>query len=227
MVVDTEGRDRERPGGDSRRRRDRDNIQDLLLDAAIIEFGQKGYDGAPTTSIAKRADAHQPQINYHFSSKEELWYAAVDRLFKRFDEHLADVDFDGDPLNAFALYIRRIVEYMHDQPELNQIMIQLGTADSERLRWVTDKHVKHRYEGLKAAWIDLQSRGVAAPIDPRLVHWVLIGGAGLAFARAQEVSLFIEGGSFSDELIEAHIAGLIDTLLPGLPERAGVQPANP
>ena len=36
---------------------------------------------ASTTSIARRVDAHQPQINYHFDSKQALWTAAVDHLF--------------------------------------------------------------------------------------------------------------------------------------------------
>ena len=45
------------------------------------EFGAKGFDGASTRAIARRIGAHQPQINYHFASKEALWTAAVDHLF--------------------------------------------------------------------------------------------------------------------------------------------------
>ena len=59
----------------------RADIRERLLDAALVEFGAKGFDGASTRAIARRTGAHQPQINYHFDSKEALWFAAVDHLF--------------------------------------------------------------------------------------------------------------------------------------------------
>lgn len=187
-----------------------------MLEAAIAEFGQKGYEGASTTSIAKRADAHQPQINYHFSSKEDLWYAAVDRLFEKLDETIGEIDFDTDPAAGFALHIRRVSEFMHGQPELKQITRQIAAVDSERLRWVTDKHVRHRYERTKTVWSHLQEIGVAAPIDARLIHWVLIGAAGLPFSKAEEARLLLfEDDVQSAEMLEAHISGLVATLLPG------------
>ena len=57
------------------------DIRERLLDAALVEFGAKGFDGASTRAIARRIGAHQPQINYHFDTKEALWTAAVDHLF--------------------------------------------------------------------------------------------------------------------------------------------------
>ena len=53
-------------------RRDRKNLRARLLDAALIEFGAKGFAGASTRAIARRVDTHQPQINYHFASKRAL-----------------------------------------------------------------------------------------------------------------------------------------------------------
>src|SRR3954463_12021683 len=70
-------------------RRTRDDMRQQLLESALVEFGAKGFDGASTRSIAQRVDAHQPQINYHFASKEALWDAAVDHLFELLGEALA------------------------------------------------------------------------------------------------------------------------------------------
>ena len=41
----------------------REDIRERLLDAALVEFGAKGFDGASTRAIARRIGAHQPQIN--------------------------------------------------------------------------------------------------------------------------------------------------------------------
>jgi AcrR family transcriptional regulator len=64
-----------------RLRRTRTDIRQALLESALAEFGAKGFDGASTRAIARRVQAHQPQINYHFESKTALWTAAVDYLF--------------------------------------------------------------------------------------------------------------------------------------------------
>src|SRR5713226_9249285 len=74
-----------------RLRRERTDIREALLESALIEFGAKGFDGASTRSIARRIEAHQPQINYHFESKAALWTAAVDYLFGLLGEALTGV----------------------------------------------------------------------------------------------------------------------------------------
>ncbi|MCY7300024.1 MAG: TetR/AcrR family transcriptional regulator [Ilumatobacteraceae bacterium] len=54
-----------------------------LLDAAIHEFAAHGFDGASTRAIATRAGVHQPQINYHFASKLDLWRSAGCTVVRR------------------------------------------------------------------------------------------------------------------------------------------------
>ena len=75
----------------ARTRRTRDDLRQQLLEAALVEFGAKGFAGASTRSIAQRVDAHQPQINYHFASKDALWEAAVDHLFGRLTAEVGDL----------------------------------------------------------------------------------------------------------------------------------------
>src|SRR5437660_9524361 len=97
-------------------RRTREDIRQRLLESALVEFGAKGFDGASTRSIAQRVDAHQPQINYHFDSKEALWFAAVDHLFGLLGAALVDIPLPAgdDPVAlaaAFAQAVRRFVQF--------------------------------------------------------------------------------------------------------------------
>src|SRR6202163_2802005 len=102
--------------GTGRLRRVRTDIREALLESALIEFGAKGFDGASTRAIARRVEAHQPQINYHFETKAALWTAAVDYLFGLLGQALDGVlpatltDVDVSQLAAaFADGIRRFV----------------------------------------------------------------------------------------------------------------------
>jgi TetR/AcrR family transcriptional regulator len=208
-------------------RRTREDIRQRLLESALVEFGAKGFDGASTRSIAQRVDAHQPQINYHFASKEALWAAAVDHLFGRLGEELADLPLpagtDNPPelASAFAEAVRRFVRFAAAHPELNQIMVHEATEESDRLRWMVERHVRPLYEALRDVWQRLCDAAIAAPIDPAMVHYVIVGAASLPFVNAPEARLLTGAEPTAPEWVEAHADGLVATLLPGLPDRTG------
>jgi TetR/AcrR family transcriptional regulator len=206
-----------------RLRRTRTDIREALLESALVEFGAKGFDGASTRSIALRVQAHQPQINYHFESKSALWKAAVDHLFgllwEAFDgvipAKLTGVEVSALAV-AFADGIRRFVAFAAKHPELNQIMVHEGTAESDRLTWMTETHVKPFFDGIRPAWQVLRATGVAAPIDSEILYYVLVGAASLPYVNAPEVRLLTGRNPSSPEWITAHADGLVAILLPGL-----------
>ena len=209
-------------------RRTRDDIRELLLESALVEFGAKGFAGASTRSIAQRVDAHQPQINYHFDSKEALWFAAVDHLFGLLGAALVDIPLPAgdDPVElaaAFAQAVRRFVEFAAVHPELNQILVHEATEDSDRLRWMVERHVRPLYNAIRDAWQQLRDAGLAAPIDPALVHYVIVGAASLPFVNAPEARLLTGSEPTDPAWVAAHADGLVATLLPGLAAGRGRQ----
>ena len=204
-----------------RARRSRADIRERLLDAALVEFGAKGFDGASTRAIAQRVDAHQPQINYHFASKEALWFAAVDHLF-----HLLGQEMDGLTLSAdddvaalaevFAEMTRRFVRFAAAHPELNQIMVHEATAASDRLTWMTQRHVRPIYDMVRDAWKRMREAGIAAPIDDAMVHYVLVGAASLPYVNAPEVRLLTGAEPTDPAWVDRYAESLVKTLLPDI-----------
>jgi AcrR family transcriptional regulator len=206
-----------------RLRRARTDIREALLESALVEFGAKGFDGASTRAIARRVEAHQPQINYHFESKAALWTAAVDYLFGLLREALDGVlparltGVDVSELGVgFADAIRRFVRFAAEHPELNQIMVHEGTAASDRLAWMAETHVKPFFDGIRPAWQMLRDAGIAAPIDNEILYYVLVGAASLPYVNAPEVRLLTGRDPTSPEWIRAHADGLVAILLPRL-----------
>ena len=57
------------------------DTRDRILAAAREVFAEHSYEGAATRDIAERAGVAQPLLNYHFTSKDELWRAVVVSLF--------------------------------------------------------------------------------------------------------------------------------------------------
>jgi TetR/AcrR family transcriptional regulator len=207
----------------SPRRRTQAGIREALLHAALMEFGAKGFDGASTRAIAARVDAHQPQINYHFESKAALWTSAVDYLFGRLRKAMDGVyptestNFEVSQLaEAFAGGIRRFVAFAAEHPELNQIMVHEDTADSDRLAWMTETHVKPLFDVIRPAWEMLRDAGVAAHVDSEIFYYVLVGGASIPYVNAPEVRRLTGRDPNDAAWITAHADALINILLPGL-----------
>jgi len=199
------------------------DIRERLLDAALVEFGAKGFDGASTRAIARRIGAHQPQINYHFETKEALWTAAVDHLFAELTRTMGGLAFGrvrggSDDVAkiaaAFAEMIRRFVRFAARHPELNQIMVHEATAASSRLTWMTKRHVKPLYDTVRPLWRRLRKAGIAAPIDDRLFHYVMVGAASMLYVNAPEARLLTNIEPTARRWVETHAEGLVAMLLP-------------
>lgn len=195
-----------------------------LLEAALIEFAAHGFIGASTRTIALRAGAHQPQINYHFASKDALWRASIDHLFNQLVAELAGPALperfeDQSPESIgehVAGIMNRFIRFAARHPELHQIMLHESTAPSDRLEWMTRSHVHPVFAAFKPTWQYLRNAGIAAPIDADLIHHVLVGAASLIFVNAHEFTLLTGADATEADCVDRHVRGLVSTLLPGL-----------
>ena len=189
-----------------------DGVADRLLVAAAAEFAAHGFEGAATRRIAERACAHQPQINYHFASKELLWQATVDQLFAELDAEVAGGTGAGrdDPVDALAAGIGGFLRFSAARPELNRIINQEATAPSARLDWLLDAHLRPRFEVVAGLWGAVRDAGRGADLAAGEV-WELVTGYGaLHFANAP----MLEGLGLSAGDPDAHARRLLALLVP-------------
>ncbi|MDE8652561.1 CerR family C-terminal domain-containing protein [Novosphingobium album (ex Liu et al. 2023)] len=63
-------------------------LQDRLLETAIAQFGQHGFEGASTRDIASASGTAMSSITYHFGGKEGLYLAAADHIALQIREQL-------------------------------------------------------------------------------------------------------------------------------------------
>lgn len=189
--------------------------RERLLDAALLEFSTNGFEGASTRSIARRAGCHQPQINYHFASKEALWEATMTRLFLEMGAEFTPIDSIGDPIVKFETMLRTFVHYAARRPELNRIMVAEAMTQTPRLKWIVENFSRDAYERILTMWRDVRAAGAGAEIEERLVYHLFIGAASLLWANAPEAQLLDPSISAHDPaVINAHADALVRFFLP-------------
>jgi len=197
-----------------RTRRSSEHVARDLLEAAALEFAAHGFDGASTRRIAQRAGAHQPQINYHFTSKEQLWRATVDHLFAQMDATLPSFGDGPSPSDAFEAVLRSFVQFSAERPELDRIINLEATAPSVRLDWLVATHLRPRFDTVSAGWDALRDSGLGADLTAAEVWEVLTGFGALHFANAPMLTLLgIHGGDDRCES-DAHADRILAIVMP-------------
>lgn len=191
-------------------------VRDRLIEAALSEFAAKGFEGASTRAIATLAGTHQPQINYHFASKDDLWRVAMERLLGELDEAI-EARTEGidraDERAMLAAIVRGLVHFAARRPELNRIMMHEGTSPGPRLDWLVEHHLGWRHRDLRRRWEALSAQGLVGPLPADILYHVVIGAASLLYANAPEARLL--GVDPSDPaVVDAHAESLIALLLP-------------
>jgi len=78
--------------------------RDMVLEAAVGEFGEHGWHGARVESIAARAGISHPYLLRLFGSKRELFLAAMDSAFDRMEHAFVEAvaTDEGDPVLALG-----------------------------------------------------------------------------------------------------------------------------
>jgi TetR/AcrR family transcriptional regulator len=194
-----------------------DPTRDRILAAAVDLFAERSFDGATTREIAARAGVTQPLLNYHYRSKDELWRAAVDSLFEALvssaTEHLQELR-GVDELTSAKLRVREFVTFSARHPQLHRIITQESKADSARMDYLVEHHVRPLYESTVKLFEHLVRDGVVPPIAPAHLYYILTGAGPTMFVLAPECRRLTGLDPESDAVIEAH-ADAVCTLLFG------------
>ncbi len=192
-----------------------DATREAILDGALDVFSERSFEGATTREIAARAGVTQPLLNYHFSSKDELWRAAVDRLFATLNGALAAraAGLRGvDELTTQKLLVREFVYFSARNPQLHRIITAESKSDGPRMDWLVDRHVRPLYDATTAQFARLTEQGHLPAVAPAHLYYILTGAAPTMFVLAPECRRLSGIDPFADDVIEAHADAVIALL---------------
>jgi AcrR family transcriptional regulator len=92
--------------------------RESILRAATKVFAAHGFDGGGVDQIAKAAKSHVRMIYYYFGSKDLLFTAVLEDLYRRFNEAEAAVHLDLDkPAESLKTVIQFVWNYYQKNPE--------------------------------------------------------------------------------------------------------------
>jgi TetR/AcrR family transcriptional regulator len=189
-----------------------DATRERVLAAALDLFSELSFDGATTREIAARAGVTQPLLNYHFSTKDELWQAAVDGLFAELNEVLGTRE-EGlrgvDELTVAKLLVREFIYFSASHPQLHRIITQECKTDGPRMDWLVERHIRPHYDQAAMLFSRLVTAGLLPDIPVAHLYYILTGAGPTMFVLAPECRRLTGIDPQAPEVIEAHVDAVI------------------
>src|SRR6266702_3967184 len=151
--------------------------RDSILNAAIAEFAERGFEGASIRAIADRLGLQHPLITYHYRSKDILWRAAAEHAFAQIRagwDSLAPENSDLPPLARLREEYATLFRYTVAFPEFHRFMRQESLSSNPRLKWVAETVLAPLLGRLIPQIVAAQKQGLLPAVDPILFHYMMV-----------------------------------------------------
>ena len=105
----------------------KDNKEFVILQAAEDEFLEKGYDGAKTMSIARRAGVNHALLHYYFRTKQNLFEMVVKRKIETLAQSVIDSfggqDSDMPLIDRILMGFEMHYDFLCENPKLPLFLV--------------------------------------------------------------------------------------------------------
>jgi AcrR family transcriptional regulator len=180
-----------------------------LLEAAAVEFGERGFHEAAITGITARAGVALGTFYTYFESKEEVFRALVRDMSRATRAHVAEAVKDApDRLAAERTGLAAFIAFVRRHPELYRIIeeSQFVAPDVYREHYLTFADAYRRNLAGARARGEIEE----GPDEPRA--WALIG---------MSVFLGMRYGIWNEDISPEAVADIaIDFVSEGLRKRS-------
>ncbi|MEX1036368.1 MAG: TetR/AcrR family transcriptional regulator [Sneathiella sp.] len=105
------------------RTRNPERTRKQILDAATVEFTNKGIEGARTDDIARAAGVSKRMLFHYFNSKDGLFQAVLEKIYLDIRSAEESLDLGGrDPIEAMTELCTFSFEWFSRHPEFIAIL---------------------------------------------------------------------------------------------------------
>jgi AcrR family transcriptional regulator len=99
--------------------------RESILQAATDLFYQSGYRNTDVQQIADRTAVGKGTIYRYFVSKEDLFFASVDRAMQKMEEYVREkIHDEEDDIARIKLAIQSYIEFFRKHPECIELFVQ-------------------------------------------------------------------------------------------------------
>lgn len=194
---------------------DRDN----LFHNTIKVFANKGFDACTMTEISEAAGISRTSLNYHFGSKEKLWYMGIDFLADKFITEFNENKKLNEGLDLIPLLkatIRQIVRFNSSYPEFMSLVFTSLSNKDERSKYIIEKFSIPTFDLTKDIFKKLRKEGKIKLLSKQDQSAILLGMTSFIFANSYLFEQVFKSDPYHESQIHAYTDSVIEIFLNGI-----------
>jgi AcrR family transcriptional regulator len=190
------------------------DTRDKILDAGLRLFSKKGYLGATTKEIAKKAGVAELTLFRHFTSKERFFEEMIKNFsfipaLKELIPEIRGMEY-GDALSEIA---RRYLNRLSERRDLIKIMLAEMHLYPSKVKVIHLNLIDELIGTLASYFRDLQSEGIVRDFDPEVAARAFFGMF-FSYFNTQEIMMLkkyrhINMETVIKEYVQIFVAGTL------------------
>jgi TetR/AcrR family transcriptional regulator len=186
----------------------------MILEAALSEFAERGFDAASIRNIAMRIGLQHPLITYHYRTKEILWRAVAEYAFaeirKMWDEGPDDKNLS--PMESLRAKYSALLRFTVAHPDFHHFMLRESRPGNPRLPWLVNTILLPTMKRLLPQIQLAQRRNELPKGNPVLIHYMMVGMCSVLSSLKDEIRQ-ASGIATEDPRVVEFYLSLIDTFV--------------
>lgn len=158
----------------------RPGVRRQILEAALVEFADKGFQEASLAAIARRLGVTAPLVLYHFGSKANLWREALEVFCANFAAVVSRAVDDGQALDgreALRLLVHRLVHFFATNRAAYRLMRDESGAEAGQAEWFTSRSLRPIIEQIESVYRRGVDEGAVRPAPFETTFFMILGAA--------------------------------------------------
>jgi AcrR family transcriptional regulator len=181
--------------------------KDEILDIATHLFADRGYDGTSMNDVAERVGMRKASLFYHFTTKDALYEAALDRLVRRLSAALASAYSGGGTFSErLETAADALTTVLAQWPLAARLLVREGIDWGPALRGRVAEPLMKALEAGAAFIRSGQEAGEFARGDAKQIVLTTLGIHFLPFAIGHVVERFVGTSAFDPAFVNARCA---------------------
>ncbi|ADZ90135.1 regulatory protein TetR [Marinomonas mediterranea MMB-1] len=152
--------------------------RNAILDAALVEFAELGFEGTSARRIGKRANVDFTLITYYFKTKENLWLEVISRGYEKLKQQYQQIESlslnNLTAAQSLKIKLESGFRFVCDNPEIFRIMQVAFQGNNDRVDWQNIGSLAELYQSQIDDLIQAQADGDVVSGDPRLLFNMMV-----------------------------------------------------
>jgi TetR/AcrR family transcriptional regulator len=187
-----------------------------ILRAAIGEFAEQGEAGARTDAIARAAGVNKALIHYYFGTKDKLYGAVLDEIFRGLaGQFMAVLGGPGSPGERVLRYFLAHFDHLAGSNTFARLlgheMLRARAGQSTRIEQIVELCFGPLHAALCALLAEGAARGELRPLEPGPVLQCLTGNNVFYFISAPFSRVMTGRDPREPAMLERQRAALLDS----------------